>query len=277
MLRSLLWLHLLCLSWGARSDCKCLCRNWAVCLINCTVEIHRWGKQTVPNAGQHFAPSVLTERKCHQQISLAAIKPSLRLSHLVFLQIVRRTFILFCRASSFPPVVSSTSSRACLSVFLSRSLTSYLLLSGQMSSGHRWRADGTHARLKRPQVEGRERKGDMLRQCLLIIYTRLNDASLSPLFCRPPRVARLRRSEPKGRWGQPPPNSLPLRPCLFTAFYCQRRRGSRGVGGEVWGGTHVHTDWRAGKKKKIHSAARAIDKVAIATACPTSELNTYTV
>lgn len=31
------------------------------------------------------------------------------------------------------------------------------------------------------------------------------------------------------------------------------------------------------QKKKIHSAARAIDKVAIATACPTSELNTYTV
>lgn len=127
----------------------------------------------------------------------------------------------------------STSSRACLSVFLSRSLTSYLLLSGQMSSGHRWRADGTHARLKRPQVEGRERKRDALRQCLLIIYTRLNDASLSPLFCRPPRVARVRRSEPKGQWGQPPPNSLSLRPSLFTAFYCQRRRGSRGVGGEV--------------------------------------------
>lgn len=231
--------------------------------------IHRWGKQTVPNAGQRFAPSVLTERKCHQQISLAAIKPSLRLSHLVFLQIVRRTFMLFCLASSFPPVVSSlvfppptshalsTSSRVCLSVFLSRSLTSYLLLSGQMSSGHRWRADGTHARLKRPQVEGRERKGDMLRQCLLIIYTRLNDASLSPLFCRPPRVARLRRSEPKGQWGQPPPNSLPLRPCLFTAFYCQRRRGSRGVGGEVWGGTHIHmytqTGGEAKKKNSLSS------------------------
>lgn len=47
------------------------------------------------------------------------------------------------------------------------------------------------------------------------------------------------------------------------------------------GGTHVHmytqTGGEAKKKKKIHSAARAIDKVAIATACPTSELNTYTV
>lgn len=65
----------------------------------------------------------------------------------------------------------STSSRACLSVFLSRTLTSYLLLSGQMSSGHRWRADGTHARLKRPQVEGRERKREIClgSVCLLFI------------------------------------------------------------------------------------------------------------
>lgn len=43
------------------------------------------------------------------------------------------------------------------------------------------------------------------------------------------------------------------------------------------GHTYTQTGGEAKKKKKIHSAARAIDKVAIATACPTSELNTYTV
>lgn len=82
---------------------------------------------------------------------------------------------------------------------------------------------------------------------------RVNGVSLHPTLCRS------------------------VRACLqlFTVSVDEAPVGSavRCEGGH----TYTQTGGEAKKKIKIHSAARAIDKVAIATACPTSELNTYTV
>lgn len=83
---------------------------------------------------------------------------------------------------------------------------------------------------------------------------RVNGVSLHPTLCRS------------------------VRACLqlFTVSVDEAPVGSavRCEGGHTYTCTH-RLEGR--QKKKIHSAARAIDKVAIATACPTSELNTYTV
>ena len=268
------------MSCGARSNRQCLCEYWAVWLINCWVScVRSWRRETDSPICREATHSA--ERKCHQQISpisppnRGVLSPVSSFS-LCFSRFVSSPFPPCSSSLPFPPPRVLTCLILCLSllwrrlpfVSLSPSLLSDFLLSGPRTrAGNKRDTCQSKKGLRWARV--------MLRQSVSLII------SPPPEWCVPESLV-LSLSLPTWHqsvaslWAEGSARSisaqLSVAPSeLVYSFYCRQRWDSHGGNGPahiqlIHTDTHTHTHSHTLKQ----SAARAVDKVAMATGCPAS-------